>query len=444
MSFVSTRGGGEAVSLRTAIVDGLAPDGGLYVPERLEPIPARELEALRGAGLADIGAAIASHLVGDEVPHAAWLRIFSDALDFPIPLVPVEDEVFALELFHGPTLAFKDVGARVLARLLSYFHVSAADDPFSAPHEGMPSANPLTVLVATSGDTGGAVAQAFFRVAGTRVVVLYPIGQVSRVQEAQFATLGENVVACAVNGSFDDCQRLVKEAFADRDLTRTHRLTSANSINIGRLLPQIVYYAQAVLALPPGPPPIVSVPSGNFGNLTAGVLAARLGVSVRRFVAATNVNDTIPRYLSSGQYEPRPSRPTVANAMDVGNPSNVERLRWLFGDDVERMRAEIAWSVHTDDQVRATVAGLLGSRDYLCDPHTAIAYMGLHAVPRGEVAGPRVFLATAHPAKFREVIEPVIGRPVPLPPALASALGKPVLSRRIGATLPDLAKTLDT
>jgi len=443
MSFVSTRGASDLVSLRTAIVRGLAPDGGLYVPERIEPMPAEALEALQGASLVETGAAIATHLVGDEIPRAAWTQIFSDALDFAIPLVPVEDSVFALELFHGPTLAFKDVGARVLARLLSYFHLSAPHNGVLASHKGVPyTDSALTVLVATSGDTGGAVAQAFFGVPGTRVVVLYPIGQVSRVQEAQFATLGGNVVTLAVNGTFDDCQRLVKEAFADPELSGAYRLTSANSINIGRLLPQIVYHVRAVLALPPGPPPIVSVPSGNFGNLTAGVMAMRLGIPIGRFVAATNVNDTIPRFLSSGRYEPRPSRPTVANAMDVGNPSNVERLRWLFGEDLDRMRSAIAWSVHTDDQVLATIAGLLGSRDYLCDPHTAIAYMGLHAVPRGRVDGPRIFLATAHPAKFREVVEPVIGRTVPLPAALANALDKPNLSRRIGATLTDLRKSL--
>ncbi len=427
MSFVSTRGGSEAVSLRTAIVQGLAPDGGLYVPERIEPLPQDQLDALRGASSVETGVAIAAHLVGDEIPRAAWTQIFSDALNFAIPLAPVEDHVFALELFHGPTLAFKDVGARVLARLLSYFHASSEQ---------------LTVLVATSGDTGGAVAQAFLGVPGTRVVVLYPIGQVSRVQEAQFATLGDNIVTLAVNGTFDDCQRLVKEAFADPGLSGEHQLTSANSINIGRLVPQIVYYARAVLSLPPGTQPIVSVPSGNFGNLTAGVMAARLGVPVGRFVAATNINDTIPRFLSTGRYEPRSSRPTVANAMDVGNPSNVERLRWLFDDDVERMREAIAWSVHTDDQVRATIAGLFVSRGYLCDPHSAIAYMGLHAVPRGLVDSPRLFLATAHAAKFREVVEPIIGRPVTLPPALATALDKPNLSRRIGATLADLRKAL--
>jgi threonine synthase len=427
MTFISTRGTGEPVSLRTAIVRGLAPDGGLYVPEAIEPLPPDRVEALRGASLVETGATIASHIVGDDIPHAAWTQILSDALSFEIPLVPVEENVFALELFHGPTLAFKDVGARVLARLLGYFHASA---------------EPLTVFVATSGDTGGAVAHAFFGVPGTRVVVLYPLGQVSRVQESQFATLGGNVLTLAVNGTFDDCQRLVKEAFADRDLSGRLRLTSANSINIGRLLPQIFYHAHAALLFPSGARPIVSVPSGNFGNLTAGVFAERLGFPIGRFVAATNINDTIPRFLSTGRYEARPSRATIANAMDVGDPSNIERLRWLFDDDMTRMREAIVSSVHTDGEVRATIAGLSSSRGYLCDPHTAIAYMGLHAVPAGLVDGPRVFLATAHAAKFREVVEPVIGRPIPLPPVLASSLEKPILSRRISATLADVVDSL--
>lgn len=424
MAFVSTRGRSEPASLRTAIIRGLAPDGGLYVPAEIPPLAATVLDQLRGASLVQVGAAIASHLVGDEVPHDAWMSILSDALDFPIPLVAVEDGVVALELFHGPTLAFKDVGARVLARLLAYFHAAS---------------EPLTVLVATSGDTGGAVAHAFFGVAGTRVVVLYPTGQVSRVQEAQFATLGGNVIALAVNGTFDDCQRLVKEAFADAELSQQSRLTSANSINIGRLLPQVFYHAHAALTLASGPAPVISVPSGNFGNLTAGLIAQRLGFPIARFVAATNVNDTIPRFLADGRYQPRASRPTVANAMDVGDPSNFERIRWLFDDDLTRMREAIVARVHTDDAVRAGIAELSSAHGYLCDPHGAIAYLGQRGVPSD---GPHVFLATAHAAKFREVVEPAIGATVPLPRPLMAALDKPRLSRPISATLADVTKHL--
>jgi threonine synthase len=295
------------------------------------------------------------------------------------------------------------------------------------------------VLVATSGDTGGAVAHAFFGVPGTRVVVLYPDGQVSRVQEAPVATLGGNVQALAVAGTFDDCQRLVKEAFADRELSARLRLTSANSINVGRLLPQVFYYAHASLRLPPGSRPCISVPSGNFGNLTAGLIAQRLGFPIGSFVAATNVNDTIPRYLASGRYEPVPSRSTIANAMDVGDPSNFERIRWLFDDDLGRMREAMTSHVYADDEVRAAIARLYTTYGYLCDPHGAIAYLGAAAASTRE---PRIFLATAHPAKFRESVEPVIGTAIPLPAALAAAVDKPLRNGRVRANLHEVIDAL--
>lgn len=411
MQFVSTRGNAPKVSFRTALFEGLAPDGGLYVPERLEPLPPDELT--------DLG--IARAFIGDEIARDALAALLADALNFPIPLQPIDAGLAALELFHGPTFAFKDVGARVLARLMGHLHRSR---------------EPLTVLVATSGDTGSAVAQAFHGVEGTRVVVLFPEGQVSPVQEAQFTTLGGNVTAVAVAGVFDDCQRLVKEAFADPELRARAQLTSANSINIGRLLPQVFYYAHAARAMPDA---VVSVPSGNFGNLTAGLIAARLGAPIRQFVAATTVNDTLPRYLETGRYEPRPSVATLANAMDVGNPSNVERIRWLFNDDLEAMRRAILPSVHTDDEVRATMAELWRSYRYLADPHTAIGYMGTTRVPDDT---PRVFLATAHPAKFREVVEPIIRTTVPLPRALEEALRKPRQVTRIGPSLSELSAVL--
>lgn len=432
MPFVSTRGGSPPVSLQRAIIDGLAPDGGLYVPERIDALTPAQIDALRGASLADVGTAIAVQLSGDEIPRADWQRLLSAALDFEMPLVPVHDGIASLELFHGPTLAFKDVGARVLARLLGYFS-AAAHAASPADHE--PADRSVTVLVATSGDTGGAVAHAFFGVPGTRVIVLYPDGQVSRVQEAQFATLGGNVQALAVAGTFDDCQRLVKEAFADRALSARLRLTSANSINIGRLLPQVIYYAHAALRLPPGSPPRIAVPSGNFGNLTAGLIAQRLGLPIGGFIAATNINDTIPRYLASGRYEPAASRQTIANAMDVGNPSNFERIRWLFDDDLARMRAAMTPHVYTDGDVRAAIARLYRTHGYLCDPHGAIGYLGAAAAPADQ---PRIFLATAHPAKFREVVEPVLGETIPLPGALAAAVERPLVSVHVRARLPDV------
>jgi threonine synthase len=297
---------------------------------------------------------------------------------------------------------------------------------------------PLTVLVATSGDTGSAVAQAFHGVEGTRVVVLFPEGAVSPVQEAQFTTLGGNITAVAVAGAFDDCQRLAKEAFADEALRARARLTSANSINIGRLIPQTFYYAHT--ALQSSTPIVVSVPSGNFGNLTAGVMAWKLGAPIHRFVAATTVNDAFPQYLRTGAYHPRPSVATLANAMDVGNPSNVERMRWLFDDDVAAMRAMIIPSVHTDDDVRRTIRDVFDRYGYACDPHTAIAYAGLGAFTDDNY--PTAFLATAHPAKFKEIVEPLVRAHIPLPRELGDALARERIVEHIPPTLDALRALL--
>jgi threonine synthase len=411
MKFISTRGRSPAVDFRTALFEGLAPDGGLYVPASLEPRPSASLDSL----------AIAHFFVGDEIPSQTLSSLLDEALNFPVPLSSLDDRLLALELFHGPTFAFKDVGARTMARLMGHFQQGS---------------DPLTVLVATSGDTGSAVAQAFFGIEGTRVVVLFPEGQVSPVQEAQFTTLGGNVRALAVTGTFDDCQRLAKEAFSDAELRAQARLTSANSINIGRLIPQTFYFAQSARAHPHA---IFSVPSGNFGNLTAGLIAWRLGAPIARFVAATTINDTLPRFLATGRYEPRPSTPTLANAMDVGNPSNVERMRWLFHGDLAAMRAAVVTSVHTDDEVRGAIRDLSREYGYVADPHSAIGYLGT----RGRDASSRsIFLATAHPAKFRETVEPIIGREVPLPPALEDALKKPRHVERISPTLVALRDVL--
>jgi threonine synthase len=306
------------------------------------------------------------------------------------------------------------VGARVQARLLHHFT----------------DGTPLTILVATSGDTGSAVAQAFHGVPDTRVVVLYPEGQVTDVQEAQMASLGGNITAVAVDGTFDDCQRLVKQAFADEALRKHVWLTPANSINLGRLLPQVFYYF--VLARL-GTDPIISVPSGNFGNLTAGLIAKRIGLPVRRFVAATNVNDVVPAYLRSGVYEPRPSVRTVANAMDVGAPSNFERMRALYDDDIDRMRQDVVGAAFSDARVVDEIGRVHRDRGYLLDPHGAIAWLGLQEALENDRGAVGVFLATAHPAKFREVVEPAIGQPVPLPSALAEALGRPRQSIRLAA-----------
>ena len=426
MRFVTTRGRAPAASLEFALFDGLAPDGGLYVPESLAPWTADDIAHLSKFSLTELAIRVLRPFVSEEMTDAAVDELARDALNFPVPLVAVEPNVYALELFHGPTLAFKDVGARVMARVMA------------ALHDG---GDPTTVLVATSGDTGGAVAHAFYQVPHMRVVVLYPAGRVSPTQEAQLTMFngepGSNVRAYAVDGSFDDCQRLVKATFGDDDLLRRVRLTSANSINIGRLLPQMIYYFHAVAQtlaqgvspnVAPGfSPAMISVPSGNFGNLTAGLMAKRAGLPIARFVAATNVNDEVPTYLATGRFEPRASIHTIANAMDVGNPSNFERMTWLYGGDVDAMRLDIVGSRHDDGEVRATIRRVYEERGYLLDPHSAIAYLGLMEHAHG---APGIFLATAHPAKFIEIVAPIIGlttsqRQQITPGPLAHALAQP-------------------
>jgi threonine synthase len=422
MRFVTTRKTASAVLLRTALLEGLAPDGGLYVPESIERMPVHDIARLSDRTLTEVAYRALRPYTRDELDATTFEAVVVEALNFPIPLVEIEPRLYALELFHGPTLAFKDVGARVMARLMA-----ALDTGDQV----------LTVLAATSGDTGSAVAHAFHGVPHTRVVVLYPEGRVSPTQEAQLTMFnGEagNVRAYAVAGSFDDCHRLTREAFGNAALRQRVRLTSANSVNIGRLLPQMVYYFHAIAEAarrvtgrldPQNPAPItVCTPSGNFGNLTAGLMAKRAGLPISRFVAATNVNDVVPEYLESGRFTPRASQPTIANAMDVGNPSNFERMLWLYHNDLDAMRQDIVGGRHTDDEIRETIKQVHGDRGYLLDPHSAVAYLGLKAVRRGprEVG---IFLATAHPAKFSEIVEPAIGSAVEMPAPLADALARP-------------------
>ena len=423
MKWVSTRGASPPISFIDALFAGTAPDGGLYMPERLDPLPAGTVESLSGRDVVTIGSTIGGHLLRDEIAMPAMTALVRDALNFPIPLVQVTDRAWVLELFHGPTLAFKDVGARVQARLLHHFT----------------DGTPLTILVATSGDTGSAVAQAFHRVPDARVVVLYPEGKVSDVQEAQMASLGDNITAIAVQGTFDDCQALVKRAFADDDLRRYVWLTPANSINLGRLLPQAFYYF--ILAGSTACD-VVSVPSGNFGNLTAGLIAKRIGLPIRHFVAATNVNDSVPVYLNSGHYEPRPSIPTVANAMDVGAPSNFERVQALYHSDLGALRKDVEGFAYGDARVLAEIATVHRRHGYVLDPHSAIAWLALQDALTKDPSAHGVFLATAHPAKFREIVEPTIGQPVPLPPELADALSRPRKSMSMPADYAALERFL--
>jgi threonine synthase len=408
MKWISTRGGSPPIAFIDALFAGTAPDGGLYMPERLDPLPAGTVDRLRDADIVEIGTTIGAHILRDEITRQALEPLIREALDFLIPLVKVTDRISVLELFHGPTMAFKDVGARVQARLLHHFT----------------DGTPLTILVATSGDTGSAVAQAFHRVPDSRVVVLYPEGQVSDVQEAQMASLGDNITALAVRGTFDDCQRLVKQAFADDDLRSHVWLTPANSINLGRLLPQVFYYF-ILAGLDGGQGLTVSVPSGNFGNLTAGLIAKRIGLPIAQFVAATNVNDAVPEYLESGIYNPRPSIATVANAMDVGAPSNFERVQSLYNGDLEALRKDIVGFAYEDSKVIAEIGRVYRDHGYLLDPHSAIAWLALQDRLSDQPDARGVFLATAHPAKFREVVEPAIGRSIDLPRALADAISRP-------------------
>ncbi len=428
--FLSTAGEAPAVTLAEAVRRGLAPDGGLYFPRELPPLHPSFLARLGGMELAESATHVADHLLGDDLEPAVLRDLVSDTLDFPLPLVRLTDRIRVLELFHGPTLAFKDVGARFLARLMA--RTQAGGDT-------------LTILVATSGDTGGAVARAFLGVAGTRVAILYPRGKVSPLQERQFTTLGGNVRAFAVDGTFDDCQRLVKEAFVDGELRARLALTSANSINVGRLLPQIFYYFHAAAQLSKDErqrPLHFATPSGNFGNLAAGLIAKRLGLACR-FIAATNVNDVVPEYLLSGVYTPRPSLRTISNAMDVGDPSNFARILHLYAEDLGALRGDVTGRCYDDDTTRRAIAEVDREHGYLMDPHTAVGYLALRDTLAGEdAAALGIVLATAHPAKFGEVVEPVIGREIELPPQLAERLEEPVLSEPLARDISELKRRL--
>lgn len=441
MRYVSTSGEAAPATLAEAVWRGLAPDGGLYLPEEVPRLsPGAWDELLAEATLPQIAAALLAPYLKDTFDPGTVAELTAETFSFPIPvaLLDPDADLWLLELFHGPTLAFKDVGARFLARLL----------PKVAP----PGDAPVTVLVATSGDTGGAVARAFYGVDGTRVVVLYPRGQVSPRQERQFATLGGNVLAVAVEGTFDDCQRLAKEAFADRELARELRLTSANSINLGRLLPQMVYYAHAVAQLRRGTggrstaAPVFVVPSGNFGNLTAGLLAAEMGLPCRKpFVAACNANDVVPEFLLTGRFEPRPSVRTLANAMDVGNPSNLARIRALLGEEAADLRQHLIGRSFGDDAIRRALRQIHQATGRVLDPHTAVGWLAYRALRREGVLPPvpAVILGTAHAAKFGEVVGPEVGGEPPLPDALAELKDRPLLHVPAEPELKALQAALD-
>lgn len=426
MRLVDTRDPAASASFRQAVLQGIAPGGGLWMPETLPVFSPAEWTDLLALPWRERSIRLLDRLLAGEIAEAALARAVDQALDFPVPLVPVTERIFALELFHGPTLAFKDFGARLFAALLDLLREPG---------------RPVTILTATSGDTGAAVAHAFWRRPGVRVVVLYPRGRISDLQERQLATLGGNVTALAVEGSFDDCQALVKAAFADPELSAGLGLTSANSINVARLLPQTLYYAEAVAQLRHRgieEAPVIAVPSGNFGNLCAGLLARGMGLPVRAFVAATNANTTVPDYLETGDYRPRPSLATLSNAMDVGAPNNWERIEHLFGGDLAALRKALRWGSQSDAETRERIRELQGL-GYLADPHAAVAYGVLRE--RLEPGETGVFLGTAHPAKFLPVYEEM-GIEVPLPEPLARLAGLPLAKREISNRFAALREAL--
>ncbi|MBR5076929.1 MAG: threonine synthase [Bacteroidales bacterium] len=411
MKYYSTNGKAPLAGLEKAVVRGLAEDRGLYMPERIPSLPADFFAHIQTLTFQEIACTVADALFGEDVPQKELHRIVEETLSFDCPVVPITRSIGALELFHGPTLAFKDVGARFMARLLGYFTRASLDR------------RTVHVLVATSGDTGSAVANGFLGVEGVQVHVLYPKGKVSPIQEAQFTTLGQNVTALEVDGCFDDCQALVKSAFMDAGLTERLRLTSANSINVARLLPQSFYYFHGyaqMKRLGLARQLVVCVPSGNFGNLCAGLFAAKMGLPVKRFVAANNANDVFYEYLQTGAYSPRPSIPTLANAMDVGDPSNAARIFDLYGGDWEALTADISGATVSDAEIRETIRDCRRQYGYLLDPHGAC---GFKAVYHNLAPGESVLLCeTAHPAKFKDIVEDAAGERVEVPERLAAFL----------------------
>lgn len=408
MKFYSTNDKNSREDLKTAVLKGLAEDKGLFMPEMIPVLPASFWDWLPGRSMGEIGFEVLKPYFCPDILQDVFKSMVDDAFDFPVPIKPVEEGIDVLELFHGPTLAFKDVGARFLARVMSYFANTDGDG--------------IHVLVATSGDTGSAVAHGFYDVKGVKVHILYPSGLVSPMQELQFASLGGNINAYEVAGTFDDCQRIVKEAFMDKQLRERLILTSANSINLARFLPQSVYYFHALAQIPRSKweKLVISVPSGNLGNLTAGLIAWKMGLPVNRFIAAHNINRAFDGYIQSGSYEPHPSFATIANAMDVGDPSNFARIVDLFDGRWESIAELIGAYSYTDNQIGATMRRCLNKNGYQLDPHGATGYAALKDALKSDETG--VFLETAHPAKFVEVVEQVNGQNIEIPHRLAQLL----------------------
>lgn len=411
--FYSTKNKNSKVSLKDAVLRGLAEDGGLFMPHAIPEMPRSFFNDIGALSFQEIAFEVSKTFLQNAIPSNDLSRIIENTINFDAPLLEISSGIYSLELFHGPTLSFKDFGARFMAQLLGYFVQQTYQS--------------LNILVATSGDTGSAIAQAFLKVPGIKVWILYPKGEVSRNQEMQLTTAGENITALEVAGTFDDCQNLVKQAFLDPILRGQLHLTSANSINIARLIPQTFYYFHAYAQLKkPNVPVAYSVPCGNFGNLTAGLLAKRMGLPVSKFIAATNINDSVPKYLQTGIFEPDVSKHTLSNAMDVGNPSNFARMLDLYEHQADTMRKDIYGVSFTDEQTKSAMRHVSEEEKYLLDPHGAVAYLGLQSYmqqnPQNETG---IFLETAHPAKFAEDVEKITNQKVMIPPGLQEVLTKP-------------------
>lgn len=417
MNYYSLNNKNLKVSFQEAVIQGLAPDRGLYFPEQLTELPNDFFDNIENLSNETIAFEAIKQFVGDEIPENELKKIITATLCFDFPLVEIEENVFSLELFHGPTMAFKDVGARFMSRCLAYFNRNINQKN--------------TVLVATSGDTGGAVASGFLGVKGVEVIILYPSGKVSDIQERQLTTLGQNITAMEVDGVFDDCQDMVKQAFLDSDL-KFKNLTSANSINIARWLPQMFYFFFAYKTLKKhNKPLIISCPSGNFGNICAGIIAKKLGLPIQHFVASTNANDTIPRFLENGNYNPKPSIATISNAMDVGNPSNFVRIQEMYNNDLKAFEKDFSSFHFNDDATKTAMKGIFENSQYVAEPHGAVGYLGLKKQMQTSKNSIGVFLETAHPIKFLDVVEPVLGIKLSIPKQIESVLNKEKVSVKI-------------
>ena len=420
MNFYSLNQKAANVSFKDAVIKGIAPDRGLYFPEKITPLAKDFFDKIERLSNIEIAFMAIRQFVQEDIDDEKLKEILTEVLDFDFPIVPITDHIATLELFHGPTLAFKDVGARFIARCLGHF----SEDNTSE----------ITVLVATSGDTGGAVANGFLGVKGVQVVILYPSGKVSDIQEKQLTTLGKNIIALEVTGTFDDCQKMVKTAFLDEEITKHKQLTSANSINVARWLPQLFYFLFAYKEIKSkGKEIVFSIPSGNFGNICAGMVAQQLGMPVKHFIAATNVNDVVSRFMQTDVYEPQPSVATISNAMDVGDPSNFVRIRHIYNNDIKTLSEYLSSYSFTDEQTKDAMLELYNEYNYIADPHGAIGYLGLKKYQGQNSNTYGIFLETAHPVKFLDIVEDTIKENIEIPEKIFKQMKKKKKSIKISS-----------